>query len=110
MKASMPVTRRRVVLGIAASSFLISDRAVLATGVAVIKALKPGEFIWRPELSPHGPVVIVVSCQSNSSTSTAMARLLGAASASSCCGSAQRHGESCQSRDGFGPPARRQPT
>jgi hypothetical protein len=61
MKASMLVTRRRVVFGIAASSFLISDRAVLATGVAVIKALKPGEFIWRPEISPRGPVVIVVS-------------------------------------------------
>jgi hypothetical protein len=57
----MLVTRRRVVFGIAASSFLISDRAVLATGVAVIKALKPGEFIWRPEISPRGPVVIVVS-------------------------------------------------
>jgi lipoprotein-anchoring transpeptidase ErfK/SrfK len=61
MKASMLVTRRRVVLGIAASSFLISDRTVLAAGVATIKALKPGEFIWRPEVSPRGPVVIVVS-------------------------------------------------
>jgi lipoprotein-anchoring transpeptidase ErfK/SrfK len=57
----MLVTRRRVVLGIAASSFLISDRTVLAAGVATIKALKPGEFIWRPEVSPRGPVVIVVS-------------------------------------------------
>lgn len=46
--------------GIAASSFLISDQAVLA-GIAKIKALKPGEFIWRPEISPRGPVVIVVS-------------------------------------------------
>ena len=61
MKASTLVTRRRVVFGIAASSFLISDRAGLATGVAAIKALKPGEFIWRPEISPRGPVVIVVS-------------------------------------------------
>ena len=58
MKASTLVTRRRVVFGIAASSFLISDRAGLASGVAAIKALKPGEFIWRPEISPRGPVVI----------------------------------------------------
>jgi L,D-transpeptidase catalytic domain len=61
MKASMLVTRRRVVFDIAASSFLMSDRAVLAAGVAAIEALKPGEFIWQPEISPHGPVVIVVS-------------------------------------------------
>ncbi|WP_426610170.1 L,D-transpeptidase [Bradyrhizobium sp. McL0616] len=48
-------------LGIAASSFLMSDRAALAAGIAVIKALKPGEFVWRPEISPRGPVVVVVS-------------------------------------------------
>jgi L,D-transpeptidase catalytic domain len=26
-----------------------------------IGMLKPGEFIWRPEISPSGPVVLVVS-------------------------------------------------
>lgn len=26
-----------------------------------IRSLRPGEYIWRPELSPEGPVVIVVS-------------------------------------------------
>jgi hypothetical protein len=61
MKTSMLVTRRKVAFGIAASSFFISDRAVLAAAIAAIKALKPGEFIWRPEVSPRGPVVIVVS-------------------------------------------------
>ena len=61
MKTSMLVTRRSVAFGIAASSFLISDQAVLAAGIAAIKALKPGEFIWRPEVSPRGPVVVVVS-------------------------------------------------
>ena len=61
MKASMLLTRRRVVLGIGASSLLISDGDVLAAGVAAVKALKPGEFIWRPEISSRGPVVIVVS-------------------------------------------------
>jgi hypothetical protein len=61
MKASMLLTRRRAVSGIAATAFLILDRAVSEAGVAAIKALKPGEFIWRPEISPRGPVVIVVS-------------------------------------------------
>jgi hypothetical protein len=28
---------------------------------AAIKSLRPGEYIWRPELSPEGPVVVVVS-------------------------------------------------
>src|SRR5277367_5117078 len=61
MKPSMLVTRRSVAFGIAASSFLISDQGVLAAGIAAIKALKPGEFVWRPEISPRGPVVVVVS-------------------------------------------------
>jgi hypothetical protein len=60
MKSSIPVTRR-LVLGVAASCFLRPDRATLAAGVVAIKALKPGEFIWRPEISPRGPVVVVVS-------------------------------------------------
>jgi hypothetical protein len=61
MKKSMLVTRRWVSFGIAANSFLISNRAVRAAGIAAVKALKAGEFIWRPEISPRGPVVIVVS-------------------------------------------------
>ncbi len=28
---------------------------------AAIRSLRPGEYIWRPELSPDGPVVVVVS-------------------------------------------------
>jgi len=40
---------------------MIADGRALAAGVAAIKALKSGEFIWRPEVSPRGPVVIVVS-------------------------------------------------
>jgi hypothetical protein len=56
----MPITRRNALLGIAAGS-LLSARSVAAAGIATIKALKPGEFSWRPEISPRGPVVIVVS-------------------------------------------------
>jgi len=33
----------------------------VAVGVAAIRALKHGECIWRPEVSPRGPVVVVVS-------------------------------------------------
>jgi len=57
----MLMTRRRVALGLAASSFLIPGGRVFAAGMPAIKALKPGEFVWRPEISPRGPVVIVVS-------------------------------------------------
>lgn len=28
---------------------------------AAPEQLKPGEFLWKPELSPHGPIVMVVS-------------------------------------------------
>ena len=57
----MMITRRKVAFGLIASSLLISGGRAFAAGVAAIKALKPGEFIWRPEVSPRGPVVIVVS-------------------------------------------------
>jgi hypothetical protein len=54
--------RREFIVGIGASSLLgISSGRSWAQGIAAIKALKPGEFIWRPELSPNGPVVVVVS-------------------------------------------------
>jgi hypothetical protein len=55
------MTRRKITLGLAASSLLVSGGRVFAAGVAAIRALKSGEFIWRPEVSPRGPVVIVVS-------------------------------------------------
>ncbi len=57
----MLTTRRKVAFGLAASSFVFGGSCVFAAGIAAIKALKPGEFIWRPEVSPRGPVVIVVS-------------------------------------------------
>ena len=34
---------------------------VIGKPTAAIKSLRPGEYIWRPELSPAGPVVVVVS-------------------------------------------------
>jgi len=57
----MLMTRRSLVFGIAATSLLTGGRPAFAAGVAAIKDLKPGEFVWRPEISPRGPVVVVVS-------------------------------------------------
>jgi L,D-transpeptidase catalytic domain len=53
--------RRQFVVGIGAVSLLVSGGRSFAEGIAAIKAMKPGEFVWRPELSPKGPVVVVVS-------------------------------------------------
>lgn len=53
--------RREFVLGLGASAALISNSYSVAQSVADVKAMKPGEFIWHPELSPRGPVVVVVS-------------------------------------------------
>jgi L,D-transpeptidase catalytic domain len=53
--------RREFTFGLGAFSLTMSGHCSFAQGVATIKAMKPGEFIWRPELSPKGPVVIVVS-------------------------------------------------
>jgi hypothetical protein len=55
----MNMRRREFVFSLGA--LLINADCSFAQGVAAIKAMKVGEFIWRPELSPDGPVVIVVS-------------------------------------------------
>jgi L,D-transpeptidase-like protein len=57
----MHLTRRNAVVSLAASSLVMATGRSFAAGAAAVKALKPGEFIWRPEVSPRGPVVIVVS-------------------------------------------------
>jgi hypothetical protein len=53
--------RRSFVFGLGLIALPIGTTRAFAQSVAAIKAMKPGEFIWRPELSPSGPVVIVVS-------------------------------------------------
>jgi hypothetical protein len=55
------LTRRTVVAGFATSLAPLATGRGRAEPIAAIKTLKPGEFFWRPELSPQGPVVIVVS-------------------------------------------------
>ena len=53
--------RRDFVLGLGAYSVLVRGGRSFAQDVAAIRTMKPGDFVWRPELSPKGPVVIIVS-------------------------------------------------
>ena len=53
--------RRRFLQGILAAPLLVRAGNTSAMDLAEIRALKAGEFIWRPEVSPRGPVVILVS-------------------------------------------------
>ena len=53
--------RRKFLLGIISTSLVAWGEKAFAVDLAAIAALKPGEFIWRPEISPRGPVVILVS-------------------------------------------------
>ena len=53
--------RREFALGLGACSVLVSVGRSFAHNVAAIKTMKPGDFVWRPELSPKGPVVVIVS-------------------------------------------------
>ena len=53
--------RREFLVGLMTMPLVACGGYALAMDLAEIEALKPGEFIWRPEVSPRGPVVIVVS-------------------------------------------------
>ena len=60
------VSRRRVLQGMAAATVLGMFRPLWATKPAghFLKPgqkLKPGEYVWEPELSPEGPVSVLVS-------------------------------------------------
>jgi len=57
----MLLQRRQVILGLITSPLAVSGAHAVTGDVAAIEALKPGEFIWHPEASPRGPVVVVVS-------------------------------------------------
>jgi hypothetical protein len=51
--------RRAFLLGFAGS--LLASGPLFAKALPNAKDMKPGEFVWRPQLSPTGPVVVVVS-------------------------------------------------
>jgi hypothetical protein len=60
------ITRRKVLQGMAAATILGLCGPLWATKQAghFLKPgekLKPGEYVWEPELSPEGPVVMLVS-------------------------------------------------
>jgi hypothetical protein len=58
-------TRRLVLAGAAAAAVIGLEwsrlRTALAEIVEDVSRLKPGDFTWQPDLSPDGPVAIVVS-------------------------------------------------
>jgi len=55
-------SRRKIVLGTAIGFGLMATGLGFAKQVVKeIHELKPGEYIWEPELSPEGPVAVVVS-------------------------------------------------
>lgn len=53
--------RRDFLGGLSATAALLTTPAAWAETAPQIRALKVGSYIWRPELSPEGPVVVVVS-------------------------------------------------
>jgi hypothetical protein len=53
--------RRHFLQGAVSTLLFACPGAARAMDLAEIEALKPGEFIWRPTLSPRGPVVVLVS-------------------------------------------------
>lgn len=53
--------RRQFLAGMMGGAVTAWAVQAVAKPVPAIKALKVGEYIWRPELSPDGPVVVVVS-------------------------------------------------
>ena len=60
------ISRRRVLQGMAAATFLGLCPPLWATKPAghFLKSgekLKPGEYVWEPEVSPEGPVAVLVS-------------------------------------------------
>ena len=57
----MSMLRRQFLLGLVSAPLVTLAERAFALDLAEIKALKHGEFIWRPEVSPRGPVVILVS-------------------------------------------------
>jgi lipoprotein-anchoring transpeptidase ErfK/SrfK len=52
------ITRRRALVWMGAAGAMAASLPVIAWAV---DNLKPGEFTWHPELSPDGPVAIIVS-------------------------------------------------
>ena len=60
--AGQTLISRRLLLGTALGAGLMAPGLLLAQETAKeVHELEPGEYIWEPELSPEGPVAVVVS-------------------------------------------------
>ncbi|MAP95184.1 MAG: L,D-transpeptidase, partial [Ponticaulis sp.] len=59
-KHSVGEFSRRSLLGIAGATLIAFQADALDSAIQP-GTLKPGQFVWAPELSPRGPVAIVVS-------------------------------------------------
>jgi L,D-transpeptidase catalytic domain len=57
----MLLQRRQVILALVTSPLVAWEARAVSGDLAAIRALKPGEFVWHPEVSPRGPTVVVVS-------------------------------------------------
>jgi hypothetical protein len=57
------VSRRAIVFGLAATpvALFAPDLVALQDDGIDPKKLKPGQFVWKPERAPEGPLVVVVS-------------------------------------------------
>jgi len=60
------ISRRQLLQGVTASTLLGLSQSLWASKIPSHflkpdEKLKPGEFVWEPELSPEGPVTILVS-------------------------------------------------
>lgn len=56
-----PARTRRLLRALAASLLLAATMALAQDAPRGPLELKPGEFLWHPEIAPEGPVVLVVS-------------------------------------------------
>ena len=60
----MRLPRLPLMLALALALPLAAQAATPATATAEVRGptdLKPGEYLWHPEVSPAGPIVLVVS-------------------------------------------------
>ena len=60
------ISRRQLLQGVTATAALGLSQSLWATKLSSHflkpgEKLKPGEYVWEPELSPEGPVAIPVS-------------------------------------------------
>jgi hypothetical protein len=62
MRKSVPATGALLVVLLGFSAPALAHRHTdFGVGESEVDGLSPGEFIWRPEIEPHGPLSVVIS-------------------------------------------------